>query len=114
MQPDITMPRPIAVKEYTAILSVDGALPPTVNVLHNTLGTIIWTHDSTGVTLGTLTNQFTLSRTTLIPGQITQSSILVSMEQLDENQILVGTWNTLTETLVDTLYNIPIFIKVYQ
>jgi hypothetical protein len=45
-------------KVYTALISQSGTSAPTVTVLQNTLGTIVWTYASVGSYVGTLSGAF--------------------------------------------------------
>lgn len=59
---------------YTALISQTGTSNPTVIVLENTIGDIVWTFDSNGEYLGTLTGVFVSNKTyfSALPSQITQ------------------------------------------
>ena len=49
-------------KIYKVLISQSGENAPTVTILENTLGNIVWTRNSTGTYLGTLTGVFTTSK----------------------------------------------------
>ena len=55
-------------KVYTALLTQSGTSAPTVTVLENTVGSIVWTRNSAGVYTGTLTGAFTVSKTFITSG----------------------------------------------
>ena len=60
----------VAYKRYIATISQVGTADPTVNVLENTLGDIVWTRATVGDYLGTLTGGFPdQDKTYLIIGQ---------------------------------------------
>lgn len=46
-------------KKYIANLTQSGTSAPTVKILENTIGNIVFTYDSTGYYIGTLTGAFT-------------------------------------------------------
>lgn len=50
-------------KVYTALLTQSGTGAPTVTVLQNTIGTIVWSRVSIGSYKGTLTGVFTSGKT---------------------------------------------------
>ncbi len=50
-------------KIYRVLISQSSTNPPTVIVLENTLGNIVWTYSDVGTYIGTLTNAFTLNKT---------------------------------------------------
>lgn len=56
------------IKIYTALLTQAGTSAPTVTVLHNTIGNIIWTRNGAGVYLATLTGAFTQNKTLIFTG----------------------------------------------
>jgi len=45
-------------KVYTALMSQSGTNAPTVNILENTIGNIVWTYSATGSYQGTLVGAF--------------------------------------------------------
>ena len=49
-------------KKYVALITQTGTNNPTVTVLENTIGDIVWTRDNVGQYLGTLTGVFTLDK----------------------------------------------------
>jgi hypothetical protein len=51
------------VKKYRALLSQSSTDAPTVVILENTLGTLVWTYAAEGVYHATLTNAFTTNKT---------------------------------------------------
>lgn len=67
MQPDITMPKEVAIKQYTGLLQQTGTSNPTVQILQNTIGTIIWTRTGIGVYIGTLAGAFPTLKTITNP-----------------------------------------------
>ena len=51
------------VKVYKAYLTQTGTDDPVATVVYNTIGSIVWTRDSSGLYLGTLLNSFTVGKT---------------------------------------------------
>ena len=50
-------------KVYTALLTQTGTNAPVATILENTVGNIVWSYDSTGEYLGTLTGVFISDKT---------------------------------------------------
>lgn len=50
-------------KKYIALISQTGINDPTVYVLENTIGNIVWTYDTAGSYIGTLIGQFIANKT---------------------------------------------------
>lgn len=102
----------IAVKEYTALISQSGTAAPTVIILKNTIGNIVWTRSSTGIYYGTLANAFTDDKTTFnITPKLTPWNLIISRD--NSNVISITTYNSTTPA-DDLLTNTPIKIQVYN
>jgi len=85
---------PGGTKTYIALLTQEGTGAPTGQPIINNIGNIIWTRDSTGKYLGTLTEAFPLNRTTLeITQQVQGSQFIISNHEVGEpsDQILINT-----------------------
>lgn len=54
---------PIHIKIYTAIMNATGETAPTITILHNTIGDIVWTRNATGDWSGTLPGAFDPTKT---------------------------------------------------
>jgi hypothetical protein len=100
-------------KVYTALITQSGAgVAPTDVVLENSLtGAIVWTYDSTGEYIGTLTGEFINNKTYLsaLPSQTTQLKLV----RLNNDSVNLGTGTGGVKTnglLLDT----PIEIRVYN
>lgn len=111
----IIKPIDIDIRVYTALINQSGTTAPVATILHNTLnGNIIWTRDSTGIYIGTLTGAFAENTT----------AILINNQ--DSTKTLVGgyaTANTIYLTqrdavspfnLTDVISNATIEIRVYK
>jgi hypothetical protein len=76
--------------KYIATISQAGAAAPTVTVLENTIGDIVWTRAAAGDYLGTLTGGFTdIDKTYLIIGQ--SQSNRFSMNYIDADNVNIIT-----------------------
>lgn len=75
-QPDIHMPIGNRTKIYKAIITQTATNDPTVKEIINTVGKIIWTRDSIGAYLGTLTGAFTSDKITITPFSATGDTYL--------------------------------------
>ena len=100
-------------KVYTALITQSGTgIAPTALVLENSLsGTIVWTYDSTGEYIGTLTGEFIDNKTYLsaLPSQTTQLKLV----RINDDSVNLGTGTGGVKTnglLLDT----PIEIRVYN
>lgn len=106
--------RPYAV--YTALLSQSGTDDPTVIVLENSIGEIVWTRDQNGGYLATLTNAFPQEKTFIL---ITANSQGIDLPFFTANwntvdNIVVYTLDGNTVTYTDgLLINTPFEIRVY-
>jgi hypothetical protein len=109
------MGTPPAYKVYTALLTQSGSSPtsaPTAIVLENNLsGPIVWSYDTTGFYIGTLTGAFTANKTACtISGIYMGSSQAIRKNDntihVFTNDTLGGADNKLEETTLE--------IKVYN
>jgi hypothetical protein len=76
--------------KYIATISQAGAAAPTVTVLENTIGDIVWTRAAAGDYLGTLTGGFPdIDKTYLIIGQ--SQSNRFSMNYIDADNVNIIT-----------------------
>jgi hypothetical protein len=62
-------------KIYRALISQAGAAAPTVTVLENGLGEIVWTRTGAGVYVGTLAGAFTNSTTCFVTNSLPNALI---------------------------------------
>lgn len=53
-------------KVYHALISQTGVDAPTVKVLENTIGALVWTYDGVGIYQATLAGAFTLNKTSFL------------------------------------------------
>jgi hypothetical protein len=99
-------------KVYTALLTQSGINAPTVIVLENTIGDIVWNYSTTGEYTGTLVNAFTEDKTFLF-GYILPTSV-IKIERNIVDQINVGTSTDLGVKTNGLLNNTSIEIRVYN
>ncbi len=71
---------------YTALLSQTA---PSVTVFENTIGTIVWTSDGTGNTIGTLAGAFTANKTYLSVSVGQGYDFTAGFYRQDENSVYV-------------------------
>ena len=103
-------------KKYVALMTQTGTAAPTVTVLENTIGDIVWTRASTGLYRGTLIGAFTLDKTyammsvTLIDG-------IVNVFRFSNDTVRVATTNLKNPNADyhdNHLLNNTIEIRVYE
>jgi hypothetical protein len=102
-------------KVYTALLNQTGTSNPVARVLENTLGgSIVWTRNSTGTYLGTLTGIFTTNKTTvMITNGSAGSDTVAGYAELD--YIVLFSHLTTNGSTSDSVYdNATIEIRVYN
>ena len=104
-------------KEYQAVLTVNGALSPSISVKKNTLsGDISWAYSSTGTWTGTLSGAFASGRTYIYAQQQGRGSTprYYTGERTDNNTVTVYAMNS-SLALSDPTgsYEILLTIKVY-
>lgn len=96
-------------KSYVALISQSGASAPTVNVLENNLGNIVWSRSYAGSYRGTLSGAFTLNKTYIVfptNGYLNETLAL----RLDSNSIILESY--VYDNLEDGFYS-TIEIRVY-
>jgi hypothetical protein len=79
-------------KKYVALMSQTGTAAPTVTVLENSIGDIVWTRDSTGIYEGTLTGAFTLDKTYTMMSVVLVDGI-VNVFRFSDDVVRVATTN---------------------
>jgi hypothetical protein len=103
-------------KKYVALMTQTGTAAPTVTVLENSIGDIVWTRASTGLYRGTLIGAFTLNKTyammsvTLIDG-------IVNVFRFSNDTVRVATTNLKNPNADyhdNHLLNNTIEIRVYE
>jgi len=106
-------------KVYTALFTQGSTYAPTVNILENTIGDIVWARTSLGQYTGTLSNAFTLNKT-VCPQDSTrchsQGDLMYNFNLylVNVNQIVITILDdTLSFAENDFLSNKLIEIRVY-
>jgi hypothetical protein len=105
-------------KIYVALISQTGTSAPTVTILENTLGDIVWTRASTGLYYGTLTGAFLASKTFVIGGSADINAgggdfATLDIKRLDNDKIYLYTYDNFTPA-DSLLVNTSIEIRVYN
>lgn len=119
IQPDTTLPKTPAAKQYIAIANQSSTDPPTITILKNTLGTIVWTYNNPGEYIGTLAGAFPALKTICqIPQSIdANSNGVYTLYRSSNNTVVLKTGDILGNacTLDDGwLINIGFTISVYN
>ncbi len=100
-------------KKYVALLNQTGTNDPTAYVLENTLSSgIVWTRDTTGEYLGTVTGEFTENKTVAFL-TITDNGEAMAGRK-NSNSIAVYTYNSSGAATDGKLTNSSIEIRVYS
>ncbi|AWK04727.1 hypothetical protein HYN56_11030 [Flavobacterium crocinum] len=102
-------------KAYTALLSQSGTNGPVAIVLENTLGGLpVWSRNSTGLYIATLSGVFTANKTTVsITGSF--GGIVTNGARTSENECTITTVKSDTSAYTDgVIYGTTIEIRVYN
>lgn len=100
-------------QKYIALISQTGTSDPTVIILENTIGNIVWTRSSTGLYFGTLLSAFTIGKTYQIIGTInflTEPVVIFSSSGVNNVYIQTQINTLLSDGLLD---NTTIEIRIY-
>jgi len=103
-------------KKYVALMSQSGTSAPTVVVLENSIGNIVWTRASTGLYRGTLIGAFPLNKTYSMMS-VTLTDGIVNVYRFSNDTIRVATTNLHNPTAAyhdNHLLNNTIEIRVYE
>jgi hypothetical protein len=98
-------------KRYIATISQTGIAAPTVTVLENTIGDIVWTRTTNGDYRGTLTGAFPIDKTYLMLSNTDQCQVLIRW--LGANQIMIRTFDFSVNYLDGLLTYNTIEIRTY-
>lgn len=106
-------------KVYTATMTQTGTNAPTVTILHNTIGNIVWTRTAEGNYIGTLTGAFPVGKAFGINTVSSVGSVVSMVPQgsADTFRIQTGTGNPSSGSLAfadGRLSNTAIEIRVYD
>jgi hypothetical protein len=102
-------------RKYIANISQAGTSDPTVTILENTIGDIVWTRLSNGAYIGTLMGAFPdATKVYALINQLPLGLFLSQIGWLSVNEIVIYTLDT-TGAYVDfILDNTTIEIRVYE
>jgi len=98
--------------KYVALISQTGTSAPTVTVLENTIGSIVWTRSATGNYEGTLTGAFTASKTaSIIGGDYSNPGTFLRITRTSANVITIFSANN-SLALTDGLLNGSTMVEI--
>lgn len=100
----------------TSVMNLTDSAP-TVTILENSIGDIVWAYDSVGVFTGTLAGKFTEDKTYFpLPVSIIHpiTGGLVTVGWSSEDEIVVSSYDDTPELVDDVLDGVPIEIQVYS
>ena len=104
----------VAYKKYIALISQSGIADPTVTVLENTIGDIVWTRLSSGTYTGTLLGAFPSAKVYALINQLPLGLFLSQIGRLNVDEVIIYTLDT-TGAFVDfILDNTTIELRVYE
>lgn len=99
---------------YTALLTQAGTANPTATTLGtNSIGAIVWTRDSTGFYIGTLTGAFPANKTWFSITCEAGTTSVASLVRIDDNQVGLENFFTIDGVYQDEFTNKAIEIRVY-
>ena len=105
----------VGYKRYIALISQTGISDPTVTVLENTIGDIVWTRNLAGEYIGTLIGAFPQNKTYLITqGWANQSFETINMFWFTNDDITILTTDPALIQLDGVLNYNTIEIRVYE
>ena len=99
-------------KVYSALISQSGTSAPTVTILENTLGNVVWSRSNVGTYYGTLSSAFTSGKTFI---QISNVTALVNifLNYNSTNDVQLQTRNSSNVNIDSSLTNNSVEIRVY-
>src|SRR5690606_11267105 len=100
---------------YIASITHDDPNPPSVNVIYNDIGNIVWTRGETGYYYGTLEGAFPSGKVYLnaqYNGHDSDLAIRID-EEGDDNSILLENYKISDSSNADYLLNAYVEIRVY-
>lgn len=109
--PILNDPRPY--KVYSAIFHQEGTDDPTVEVLENTIGEIVWTRTQTGVFTGTLEGAFQSDKTFV--EHPANSTVFITKTRVQTgNDVVFEVYNVETGVFTDNILRMYVGIRVYN
>ena len=101
-------------KSYVALISQSGTAAPSITILENTIGDIVWTRFALGDYRGTLTGAFPSGKVVCLSNQIDMLTMTI-IQRKNDNVISINTGTPATTTIADSiLNNTSIEIRVYN
>lgn len=103
--------------KYIALITQSGTAAPTVNILENTIGEIVWTRNSVGLYYGTLTGAFPDATKvyTMISNSVKDGIVMVRRATADRIEVETTNLQSPTAAHHDThLSNNTIEIRIYE
>jgi lysophospholipase L1-like esterase len=102
-------------KVYTALMSQTGTSAPTVKILENTIGSIVWTRINIGEYNGTLTSAFTADKSIVDLTSANQSTHLSGGASASTNFVAIFSQALVTGVLTDgVMLDSYVEIRVYN
>lgn len=104
-------------KVYTALITQTSTNPPTVEILKNTLGNIIWTRTGTGAYVGTLTGAFPETKTWVMINQedwMSDTGKFAMHRNNNDDSVYIDTFNAAGVLTDEKLSNTSIEIRTYS
>jgi len=99
-------------KTYTVLITQTGTSDPTVTILENGIGAIIWTRTGVGTYSGTLTGAFTLNKTAQFIGN--SNTCFVNLGSSGSNVVNISTYNAVGVISDGLLGSASYEIRVYN
>ncbi len=97
-------------KKYVALLTQSSTSDPSVVILENTIGTIVWARSDVGQYVASKVSAFTANKTAVFIGNY---SFMTAAQWLDETNIQVNTFSNLGVAADGLLTVTPIEIRIY-
>ena len=103
-------------KVYSALISQAGTAAPTVTILENTIGNIVWTRISEGQYQAELANAFTLNKTFLLTQQsfASHENVFYALDYTSDTFLYISSFDFAAAVYIDGLTNLSIEIRVYN
>lgn len=100
------------VKRYVALISQTGTSAPVLNIIENSIGSIVWTRSATGQFLGTLSGAFTSGKTVVFISNSTTDTIIYTGSSV--NTCNISTYQATTNAAKDgSMTNVSLEIRVH-
>lgn len=108
----------VGYKKYIALISQTGTNPPTVTILENTIGDIVFSYIGVGIYHAVLTGQFLADKTWIVAGSADINAgggdfATLDIRRLDDDTIELRTYDNFTAANA-MLVNTSIEIRVYE